>query len=135
MGLDVYMVVVIVEDIGSAVQFYRRLGVDIPEGSEKQHSVPIKMGTGLTFLLNDKLANRSYDHVREQPAGGYRILLEFYLKTREAVDAKYAEMTGYGYHSYQAPFETPFGPYFAFINDPDGNTILISAEDPSDGDV
>ena len=131
MGLNLYMVGIIVEDMGRAVEFYRRLGVDIPAGGENQHSVLIKMGNGLTFFLNDKLANSRYDQGRDQPAGGYRILLEFYLKTREAVDAKYAEMTGYGYQSYKAPFVTSFGPYFAFINDPDGNTILISAEDAS----
>jgi hypothetical protein len=49
------------------------------------------------------------------------------LKSRAAVDAKYAELTGLGYQSYHTPFETPFGVYFALVNDPDGNTILLSA--------
>jgi uncharacterized glyoxalase superfamily protein PhnB len=67
------------------------------------------------------------DPQRVDPSGGYRILLEFNLKTRDAVHAKYQEMLDYGYESYRAPFDTTFGALFAMVNDPDGNTILLSA--------
>jgi hypothetical protein len=63
-----------------------------------------------------------------EPAGSSGIVLEFYLETRATVDAKYAEMVGYGYEGYRAPFQTSFGPYFALLKDPDGNTILLSAD-------
>jgi len=43
------------------------------------------------------------------------------------VEAKYAELTACGYQGYRAPFETSFRAYFAMVNDPDGNTILLSA--------
>lgn len=127
MGLELYMVGVMVKDMGKAVEFYRRLGVDIPEGSENQQFVPIKMGE-MTFFLNTHELNGRWDPAKTEAAGGYRIILEFYLKTRPEVDAKYAEMIGYGYESHVAPYETPFKNYFSMINDPDGNTILISAE-------
>jgi len=127
MGLELYMVGVMVKDMGKAVEFYRRLGVDIPEGSENQQFVPIKMGE-MTFFLNTHKLNARWDPAKTEAAGGYRIILEFYLKTRPEVDTKYAEMIGYGYESHVAPYETPFKNYFSMINDPDGNTILISAE-------
>ncbi|HEX2620256.1 MAG TPA: hypothetical protein VHL11_08920, partial [Phototrophicaceae bacterium] len=73
--------------------------------------------------------NARWDPARTEASGGYRMILEFYLKTREAVDAKYNEMIGYGYQSHVAPYYTFFNAYFALIDDPDGNTILISAED------
>jgi hypothetical protein len=60
--------------------------------------------------------------------GAYRVLLEFYLPSRAEVEAKYAELTGLGYKSYRAPFETSFGMVFALVDDPDGNTILLSAD-------
>lgn len=129
MGLELYMVGVIVEDMAKSVEFYRRLGVDVPEGSEDKHFVSMKMGH-LTFFLSDKPVTARWDPARTDaphPAGAYKILLEFYLKSKEAVDAKYAEMTAYGYTSHSAPNTTPFENYFAFINDPDGNTILLSA--------
>lgn len=127
MALELYMVGVIVEDMSRAVDFYRRLGVEIAEGSETKHHVEIKM-SGLTFFLSTRAINARWDPARTEITGdGYRIILEFYLETREAVDAKYNEMIGYGYESHVAPFVTPFNAYFAMINDPDGNTILLSA--------
>jgi uncharacterized glyoxalase superfamily protein PhnB len=125
-GLELYMVGVIVKDMGRALEFYRHLGVDIPEGSESKQHVEIKM-SGMTFFLTTKGVNERWDPARSDASGGYRIILEFYLETREAVDAKYAELMGYGYESHVAPYETPFKNYFAMVNDPDGNTILLSA--------
>lgn len=127
MALELYMVGVIVEDMTRAVEFYRRLGVEIAEGSETKHHVEVKM-SGLTFFLSTKTINTRWDPARIEATGdGYRIILEFYLETREAVAAKYDEMVGYGYESHAAPYVTPFDNYFAMINDPDGNTILLSA--------
>jgi predicted lactoylglutathione lyase len=128
MGLELYMVGVMVEDMARAVEFYRRLGVDVPEGSESKPHVAIKM-SGLTFFLTTHQTNLRWDPAKTPASGGYRIILEFYLVTREAVDAKYNEMIGYGYESHVAPYQTSFNAYFAMINDPDGNTILLSAED------
>lgn len=126
MGLELYMVGVMVEDMARAVEFYRRLGVDIPEGSENQGHVEVKM-SGITFFLTTHQINARWDPAKKPASGGYRIILEFYLETREALDAKYAEMMSYGYESHIAPYVTPFNMYFAMINDPDGNTILLSA--------
>lgn len=130
MGLQIYMVGVVVEDMAKSVEFYRRLGVDIPAGSETQQHVPIKMGE-MTMFLTTKGLNARWDPARKEITGeGYRMILEFYLVTREALDAKYAEMLGYGYESHVTPYMTFFNTYFAMINDPDGNTILLSAEEP-----
>ena len=127
MGLELYMVVVTVADMGRAVEFYQRLGVDIPPDTVNERAVAVKMG-GMTFLLTSERATAAWDPDRVAPSGDSGIVLEFYLTSREAVEAKYAEMVGYGYASHRAPFQTSFGPYFALVKDPDGNTILISAD-------
>jgi predicted lactoylglutathione lyase len=128
MGLELYMVGVIVEDIGRAIEFYQRLGVEFAEGSESKEHVEVKM-SGMTFFLTTKRLNARWDPARTEITGsGYRMILEFYLKSRAELDAKYAEMIGYGYESHAAPFVTPFNMYFALINDPDGNTVLLSSE-------
>jgi catechol 2,3-dioxygenase-like lactoylglutathione lyase family enzyme len=127
MGLELYMVGVIVEDMPRAVEFYRRLGVEIPAGSEELEFVETKMG-GLTFFLSTTVAQARWDPAARTPAtGGYRILLEFYVETTEALDAKYAELTGYGYASHCAPFDVSPTTRFAMVDDPDGNTILLSS--------
>ena len=126
MGLELYMVGVIVEEMTRAIEFYRRLGLDIPDGSETKFHVEVKMGQ-MTFFLNTKQANARWDPAKTDASGGYRIILEFYLKSREAVDAKMTEMAAYGYKVHVAPYEVTPELYFAMIDDPDGNTILLSA--------
>ncbi len=134
MALELYMLGLVVQDMGKSLEFYRRLGLAIPAGSEGQTHVEVKMGSGLTFFLDSRPTRWDPGFVRrdapgqEEAAGNYRSILEFYLKTRDAVDAKYSELTGFGYQSYRAPYETSFGMYFALIIDPDGNTILLSGE-------
>jgi catechol 2,3-dioxygenase-like lactoylglutathione lyase family enzyme len=120
MALELYMVGVIAQDMDKSLEFYRRLGLAIPEGSDGQPHVGVKMDGDLTFFINSR------GRVGELPSSG--IILEFYLKERAAVDAKYSELTGFGYPSAHAPFVTSFGMYFAMVNDPDGHTILLSAD-------
>jgi catechol 2,3-dioxygenase-like lactoylglutathione lyase family enzyme len=120
MGLQLYMVGLIAQDMDKSLEFYRRLGLAIPDGSDGQPHVEVKMHGDVTFFLNAPS--------RLIEVEGARVILEFYLKERAAVDAKYNEMTGFGYASAHAPYVTSFGMYFALVNDPDGNTILLSAD-------
>ena len=126
MAVQLSMIGLIVEDMGRSLAFYRRLGLDIPAGEDDRAHVEVKMGGGLTLFWDTTFA-RTYDPDRELPAGGYRMVLEFFLAGREAIDAMYAEMTGGGYRGHRAPFETSFGAYMAMVDDPDGNTVLITA--------
>ncbi|MCE3286746.1 MAG: putative mitomycin-binding protein [Gaiellaceae bacterium] len=127
MGLELFMVGVVVEDMRRALEFYRRLGVEVPEGSEELEFVEVEM-SDLTFFLSTTGAQARWDPSARAPAaGGYRILLEFYVETAEALDAKYAELTGYGYESHCAPFDVGPSTRFAMVDDPDGNTILLSS--------
>jgi hypothetical protein len=126
MALELYMVGVIVEDMGRAAEFYRRLGVDVPEGAETREHVEVKMGE-LTFFLSTKRANARWDPARTEASGGYRIVLEFYLDDRAALDDKYEELTRFGYVGHCAPYDVTPELRFAMVDDPDGNTILLSA--------
>lgn len=126
MALELYMVGVIVEDMHRAAEFYRRLGVDVPEDAESKEHVEVAM-SGLTFFLTTKQANGRWDPARTDASGGYRIVLEFYLETQAALDAKYEELTGFGYVSHCAPYDVTPELRFAMVDDPDGNTILLSA--------
>jgi catechol 2,3-dioxygenase-like lactoylglutathione lyase family enzyme len=125
-GLELYMVGVIVADMARAVEFYRRLGVAIPERADGQAHVEVRM-SGLTFFLNTRRSNATWDPAATEPSGGYRIVLEFFLETREALDAKYEEMVGFGYEGHCAPYDVSADLRFAMVDDPDGNTILLSA--------
>ena len=128
------MVGVIVEDMPRAVEFYRRLGVAVPEGAEAEEHVEVRM-SGLTFFLSTTGANARWDPARTPASGGYRIVLEFYLDSVAALDAKYEELTGHGYAAHVPPYDVTPTLRFAMVDDPDGNTILLSAsrEEPEAG--
>ncbi|MHB8598551.1 MAG: VOC family protein [Ktedonobacteraceae bacterium] len=136
MALELFMIGLPIHDMGKSLEFYRRLGLAIPEGSEGQTHVEIKMGSGLTFFLDSKPSRWDPGYVRKNNPGeasdSYPFILEFYLKDRAILEAKYRELTGSGYQGYRAPYETSFGMYFAMVNDPDGNTILLSADAKSE---
>lgn len=117
---EIYMIGIIARNMDKSLEFYRRLGVAIPEGSEGRPHVEVKMHGGLTFFLNSPGLVEELDDAR--------VIFEFYSKDRAAVDRKYTELTGLGYESHHAPFVASIGTHFATVNDPDGNTILLSAD-------
>lgn len=135
MGLEIYMLGVIVQDMSKALEFYRRLGLDIPANAEEMTHVEIKMGNnGFTFFLDSWPQRWDSSFIRgnssEHPAtSSYPSVLEFYLKTQNAVDTKYAELTSFGYQSHREPYDlAPIGMRFAMVKDPDGNVILLSGD-------
>jgi hypothetical protein len=52
MALELFMLGLIPSAMGESLEFYRRLGLVLPEGSEEQPHVEVKMQSGLTFFLN-----------------------------------------------------------------------------------
>ena len=122
------MIGLVVKDMEKSVEFYRRLGLELPEESEKSIFVPVKMGE-LTFFLSTREQNNSWDPNNTPVTdNGYKMILEFYLKRKEEVDKKYNELIKFGYQSHLKPYITAFNMYFAVIKDPDGNQILLSGE-------
>lgn len=132
MALEIYMFGVIVQDMQKSLEFYRRLGLAIPEGSEEKTHVEVKMGNGPTFFLDSQPSLWDPSFVKKDNRAAapdsYPMILEFYLKSQEAVDATYHELTSFGYQGYRAPYKTSFGMCFAMVKDPDGNTILLSGD-------
>jgi predicted lactoylglutathione lyase len=128
MSLQLSMVGLMVEDMSTALAFYRRLGLAIPPEEDAKQFVLWRMDSGVTIFWDTVFAD-TYDPGREKPAGGYRVMLEFFLEDAAAVDSKFEEMVGLGYHGRCAPVQTN-GPYAAMVDDPDGNVILITNDTP-----
>lgn len=125
MTVQLSMLGLMVRDMAASLAFYRLIGLDIPEGAEGQRFVMHRMESGVTLFWDTFFADK-YDPARTWPSGGYQMMLEFFLESNEAVDAKYAELTGLGYHGRSAPVQTT-GPYAAMVDDPDGNVVLLTA--------
>jgi catechol 2,3-dioxygenase-like lactoylglutathione lyase family enzyme len=130
-GLELFMVGVVVSDMRRALEFYRRLGLAVREDGDELDHVEVRM-SGLTFFLTTEQGNARWDPARRPITGdGYRIVLEFFVGTADALDAKYAELTGHGYTGHCAPYDVTTDTRFALVDDPDGNTILLSSKTAS----
>lgn len=128
--LQLYMVGLIVDDMRASLDFYRRLGVDVPDDTDSTH-VEIEMAGGMMLFLD---SNPSRWDPEFKPstgpgeAGAYRTVLEFYLETESKVEAKFDELVANGFDGFRSPYPTGFGMTFAFVSDPDGNSILLSGD-------
>jgi catechol 2,3-dioxygenase-like lactoylglutathione lyase family enzyme len=119
------MVVLLVDDLARSIAFYRRLGVEFPEGAEGRRDIGVDIGDGRTIIWTTTFAGNDPD--RKPPSGGSRIMLEFFVEGNAAVDATFAELAHAGYHVVREPFVTSFGAYMCLVDDPDGNTVLVTA--------
>lgn len=129
MPMQLAMVGLVVSDMRSSLAFYRRLGLDIPGEADEKRFVMHRMPSGVTIFFDTVFFPGNDPQRNPAPRGSYNISLEFYAGTRAAVDALYTELTGLGQVGRKAPWKSD-GPYAAIVEDPDGNPILITAEDP-----
>jgi predicted lactoylglutathione lyase len=119
------MVVLLIEDLPRSLAFYRRLGVAFPEDADERTDIQVPIGDDHQLVLTTQVVRNDPD--RTPPSGGSRILLEFFVNGNAAVDAKFAELTAAGYRGRREPWLTSFGAYMCMVDDPDGNTVLVTA--------
>jgi catechol 2,3-dioxygenase-like lactoylglutathione lyase family enzyme len=119
------MVVLLVEDLPRSLAFYRRLGMVFPPDADSRRDIQVEIGDGRHFVWTTTFVRNVPAY--EPPSGGSRLMLEFFVETHDEVDALFAELTDAGYHGRRAPFLTDFDAYMCLADDPDGNTILITA--------
>lgn len=120
------MVVLLVEELPRSVAFYQQLGVEFPPNVGERTSVVVDIGGGHKLVLTTSFGRLVPG--LEPAAGGARVILEFFVETRAAVDALYAALTALGHPGRRPPFLTDFDAYMGMVDDPDGNTVLITAE-------
>jgi catechol 2,3-dioxygenase-like lactoylglutathione lyase family enzyme len=119
------MIVLLVESLPRSLAFYRRLGMEFPDDADERRDIGLDIGDGRTIIWSETFAQ--YDPEGAEPAGRSRIMLEFFVEGNAAVDTLYAELTATGFHGRRAPFLTKFDAYMGLVDDPDGNTVLITA--------
>jgi catechol 2,3-dioxygenase-like lactoylglutathione lyase family enzyme len=114
-------------DLDASIEFYRRLGLEVPDLANGRPITVHRMGSGMSLLLTTGFASR-YDPNFERPAGGYQQLLEFFV----GEDAKErSTLTGFGYHARMPPTKTA-GPYAAMVDEADGNVVLLTSDEAAD---
>jgi catechol 2,3-dioxygenase-like lactoylglutathione lyase family enzyme len=124
----------VASDIDASIAFYRRLGLDVPDGGAHDgiRHVEIEMAGGVQLDLDNETLARTYNAEWRRPEGGKRALLGFSLPSRQAVDDKYTELTAHGYRGVQVPYDAFWGARYAIVADPDGNDVGLMS--PLDDD-
>ncbi len=123
---------IVVRDMAAAVDFYRRLGLEIPDtlAEWQAHHRTADMKGEVDLELDSTAFTPQWD--AGWPASHPGVVLGFRLATREDVDDLYKELTGAGHVGQQAPYDTFWGARYAIVEDPSGNAVgLMSPVDPA----
>jgi predicted lactoylglutathione lyase len=130
MAMQLGMVVLDVRDLRRSIEFYRLLGLEIPEPFPDRPVALHRMESGVSIVLIEGWGERN-DPNWVRPERGYQQLMEFLVGDDGAVDAEWNKLTAAGYHGRMAPAKTD-GPYAAMVDDPDGNVVLITSDPDAD---
>jgi catechol 2,3-dioxygenase-like lactoylglutathione lyase family enzyme len=116
---------IVVSDMGRSIQFYRLLGVDVPETPEEGH-LDTFLPNGVRFMLDSEDTVRSFrpDWQRET---GNQLGLAFECASPSEVDEVYTRAVDAGFHGEKAPWDAFWGQRYAQLQDPDGIGVDLYA--------
>ena len=126
MNVSLDLVGIVARDMGASLSFYRRLGVEVPEGVGAEPHVEATTPSGLRLAWDDAALIRQIDPGWTEPSGGHRVALAFLCPSPADVDAKYEELATLG-HGHKEPWDAFWGQRYASVKDPDGNQIDLFA--------
>jgi catechol 2,3-dioxygenase-like lactoylglutathione lyase family enzyme len=121
------MIGLVVQDMGRSLAFYRRLGLEVPDGADREPHVETTLPGGLRLAWDPVETVRSFDPDWTAPSGSPRVGLAFLFDSPAEVDQKYDELVAAGYEGHKAPWDAPWGQRYALIHDPDGNSVDLFA--------
>jgi uncharacterized glyoxalase superfamily protein PhnB len=122
------MIGIVVKDMHKALEFYRTLGLNIPEGAEKEDHVEIN-ANGYRIAWDAEEMVKGFNPDWSAPPDGKpgRIGIAFLCENAADVDATYQRLVGKGYRSHKEPWDAFWGQRYAQMLDPDGNAIDLFA--------
>ena len=123
---------IVVRDMDAAVDFYRRLGLEIPDTLPEWQSHHRTAETSGEVDLELDSTAFTPDWNAGWPASQPGIVVGFRVASREDVDDLYEELTSAGHRGEQPPYDAFWGARYAIVEDPSGNAVgLMSPIDPS----
>ena len=118
----------VVSDMEETLEFYRRLGLSIPEDAASEGHVAVDLPGGVKIQFDTEEIMRSFsDWTPPQRSGGHRVALAFECDSPSDVDAVFAELVESGAPSHLEPMDAFWGQRYATVLDPDSNPVDLFA--------
>ena len=118
---------IVVSDMARSVAFYRRLGLEFPEGAENEPHVEAPLPGGLRYALDTEDVVRAFDPDWKRPTDGHMVGGAFRCESPEEVDRVYRELLEQGAAPHKEPFDAFWGQRYAQLKNPDGTVIDLYA--------
>ena len=118
---------IVVSDMARALAFYRKLGLEFPEGAETEDHVEAQLPGGLRYMLDKETVMRMFDPEWQRPQG-QGMTLAFQCADADDVNATYARLLEAGFEGKKEPYDAFWGQRYANVVDPDGNVVDLFAQ-------
>jgi uncharacterized glyoxalase superfamily protein PhnB len=119
-----------VSNMTRALAFYRKLGLEFPDGAENEDHVEAELGGGLRYMLDAEDVMRAFDPDWRRPTDGHLVGGAFQCESPAEVDRVYAELLEAGGSSHKEPWDAFWGQRYAQVKDPDGTVVDLYAPLP-----
>jgi len=116
---------IVTSGMARSIQFYRLLGLDVPETPDEGH-VDTFLPNGVRFMLDTEETVRSFrpDWTR---AAGNQLALAFECASPAEVNDLYERVTAAGFQGETKPWDAFWGQRYAQLQDPDGVPVDLYA--------
>jgi catechol 2,3-dioxygenase-like lactoylglutathione lyase family enzyme len=116
---------IVVSEMAQSIDFYRLLGLDVPETPDEGH-VDTFLPNGVRFMLDKEDVVRSFRPDWERDTGN-QLAIAFECESPAEVDEVYARVVDAGFHGEKEPWDAFWGQRYAQLQDPDGVPVDIYA--------
>ena len=112
-----------VSDLRRSLQFYRLLGLDLPEDSDEDH-VETTMANGTRLMFDPEEVIRTFlpEWTRDD---GNQVSLAFECASPAELDEIYARVVAAGFEGEKEPWDAFWGQRYALLGDPDGVRVNL----------
>ena len=121
---------VVVSDMARSLAFYRRLGLEFPEGAENEGHVEAQLAHPMRYGLDTEETMQAFDPGWTRPTGGHAVGGAFQCESPQEVDRLFAELLEAGGSAHKEPWDAFWGQRYAQVKDPDGTVIDLYATLP-----
>lgn len=125
LNLNSAVIEIVTKDLPRALDFYRLVGLAVPEPDGPHVDVALPGGNRLAFDTEEVIGGMHAGWT--PPSGPGRVALAFGLDSPADVDALLERLTAAGHPGTLKPFDAPWGQRYATVEDPDGISVDLFA--------